>query len=411
MYNYHADIVWIVNVTLAGIILATIAVIFLCAIFKDYLWEKRSRILLNIKKNVYEMVLAGNKTSENVCQSFVAAITPQQFIDISTNRSLGVTFFNDAEQQFLRGCFGSPVETARLRKIALNYGNKWRRIEAILALGYARVNEALEVLKHSILSKDKDIAYFSMLSLGQIKTLESAGIFLDFLKKEPSLGSKIVSILENFPKEITEDVIKLTDYHDVLVRLWALKLLSKFPDRKYIRELEKLTHDASDEVRATACECLGNIGDKEAAPTLIGCLKDENWHVRQHAVLALASVSGDAALPKIISLISDGSWSVIDAVKDVMASHIEASLPYIERFLSGKDELAKKYSVMALQNSGYIVKLLTDLISGKNKDFAIRLLKGVIASREHYGLDAALTNLEPSTRAKALEELVRIEEK
>ena len=81
----------------------------------------------------------------------------------------------------------------------------------------------------------------------------------------------------------------------------------------------------------------------------------------------------------------------------------------IHRFLESENEIAKKYSVLALENSGYLGKLLKDAISADDNGFAIRLLKGVMRSRSHTGLDAALSNLDPVLRAKAIELLVKTE--
>ena len=407
MYSYHADIVWSVNAVLLGMLMVTSVVIFACVAVKDHLSQVRRRALVNIKKNVYEMVLADRKNSEAVCQSFTATITPKQFIDIATNRSIDAAFFNDSEQQFLKGCFVNPEEVARLEKIATTARNKWHRIEAILCLGYIQTQDAMDILKNSLSSKDNDISYFSMVSLGEIRKVESARILLSFLKKNTSAGYKIVSILQSFPKDICEDVISLMDYHDTVVRVWGVRLLSKFVTDKHITKLGKLTHDVSDEVRSAACDCLGDLGNEEANPTLLKCLKDDSWRVRRHAVLALSKVMGDAALPEVIKLINDASWAVVDAVRDVVTGHIKPALPYIERFLEGEDEIAKKYSVLALESSGYLGKLLNDLLSVDDKEPAIRLLKGVMISRSHAGLDAALNDLDPALRDKALELLVK----
>jgi hypothetical protein len=71
--------------------------------------------------------------------------------------------------------------------------------------------------------------------------------------------------------------------------------------------------------------------------------------VKIHAIAALEKVLGDRALPDVIGLINDASWSVVDAVKDVMTKHIKASLPYLEKFIAGKDYVPRKYSIMALK--------------------------------------------------------------
>lgn len=410
MYNYHTNIVWVINCVLLSMLIITSIAIVVSVIVNDYVWQRRRRRLIAIKNDVFEILLAGRKPSDAVCQPFASSITPQQFIDIATNRNIKAAFFNDSEQQFFKNCFINPEQIARLEKIARTSNSKWRRIEAILSLGYTQTDHAIGIIKDSILSKDKDMAYFSVISLGQIKTVESARILLNFLKKNPAESYKVVAILENFPKEISDDIINLIDYHDPVVRFWAAKLLSKFAPAHHIKKLEKLTMDHAEDVRAAACDCLGNIGSKEAKPTLIKRLKDDSWLVRSHAIIAVGKVLGDEAVPQVIGFINDASWLVVEAVKGVMTDHIEASLPYIEQLLQGKDEIPKKYSVMALQDSGYLSKLLYDAVSGNNKDMAIRLLKGIVRSKVHTGLDAAVGSLDPARRAKAIELLVSIGE-
>ena len=408
MYNYRVDIIWAIDAALLGVVALTSLVIALTAALKNYLWRKRRQGLLAIKKDVYEFVLSHKRDPSAVCPAFVDNVTPQQFIDIRTNRRLDAAFFNDSEQELLKNCFVKPDDLAKLEDTALRSGNKWRKIEAILCLGYTQVKPAIDVLKKTILSKDRDASYFSIISLGQIKTVQAAAVLLNFLKKDPSNSCKIVSVLETFPKDIADDVFKLTDYHDPLVKYWALTLLSKFASHDHIRKLEKLTEDIVPEIRAAACDCLGNTGSAEAKSALVRRLKDENWLVRSRAVSSLGKIMKDAAISEVAALINDPSWVVLDSVKMVMASRIEASLPYIEKYLSGDYEIAKKYSVLALQDSGYMDKLLKEAVSGKSH--AIRLLKSVIKSKFHSGLDAALGSLEPAMREKALEALMKTEE-
>lgn len=408
MYNYYADIVWIVDWTLLGILILTSIVIILCLIVKDYLWRRRRDNLQSLKKDVYGMVLSGQETSAAVCKPFLASVNPQQFIDIETNRNIGDAFFNDSEKEFFKGCFVGQEQIARFENIAKGSRNKWLKIEAMLCLGYLQTDHAVDILKDLLFSNDKDIAYFAIVSLGQIKTLQSAKALLGFLQKDPSKSYKIASVMNGFPKEIAEQLVKLSDYHDPIVRAWAVTLLSKFVSKDYFKMLEKLARDASAEVRAAACDCLGNIGSKEPQEVILKCLKDDSWLVRSHAILALEKAMKDAAVPHVIDFINDASWSVVDAVKHVMINHITASLPYIERFLFSDNEVAKKYSVYALQDSGYMTKLLNNAVSGPDKELSINLIKGILGSRVHFGLDFALKNLEPGARAKVLDIMAKI---
>ncbi|MDD5679881.1 MAG: HEAT repeat domain-containing protein [Candidatus Omnitrophica bacterium] len=407
MYNYQFELVRTIDIALLGVMVLVSLAIAVSVFIQNHLWNRRVNRLLDIKMYIYPLVLAGKNPAGAADTPFIMRITPQQFLDIEMNRARDVVSFNDAERNFIRSCFISPQRIARLEKSALRSSDKVCRAEAILCLGHAGVKSATGVLKKLLLSKDKDITYFSIIALSQIKTTSSAKALLDFLRKTPPSSHKIISILEDFPPDIVSDVITLVDDPDPRVRVWGMKLLSRFPAERYIKKIEKFTNDKNTEVRAYACECLGNISHKESKETLLECLKDESWLVRMHAVKALSKALGDEAIPAIMPFINDASWSVNSAVRDAMAEHIKASMPYIERFLTGKDVIAQKYSLEVLRDTGYIANILKDAVSGNDKEKACanHLLEAMIKIKAYFGLEAGIDNLDKDTRAKVLEML------
>lgn len=419
MYNYHAGLAWRIDIALLGLLLFLYVSTIFYAALKSYFENLRTRGLLNIKKNIYELVLAKKTPAEDVCLPIVTGSTVQQFVDVATNRIRDVVFFNDSEQKLFRECFATPEKLHRLGKVAKRLWGKWRRIEAIISLGYSGDPFVLPILEKTISDRDRDIAYFSMVALGQIKTIGAAKILLEFLKKRPFARYKVASILEGFPASITDEVIKLTEDSDPSLRFWAIKLTPTpknlvwgFMPERHMKRIEGLTTDESDDVRAAACECLGNLGRKDAMPALSKCLNDEVWYVRMHAVRALSKVLGKESIPHVITLIGDNSLYVIDSVKAVMSEHIEESLPFIEKFLYGKDDMAKKASIEALDTSGYITKVLRNVISQDDKERlrAIHLLEGMIRSHAHSGLETAMADFTPEEREKILKVIKNLDE-
>jgi hypothetical protein len=69
------------------------------------MWNRRKKALLNIKKDVYELTLSGQVISGKVCMPFVTELTPQQFLDVTTNRNREAIFFNESEQKVFKSCF------------------------------------------------------------------------------------------------------------------------------------------------------------------------------------------------------------------------------------------------------------------------------------------------------------------
>lgn len=349
---------------------------------------------------MYGAALSGEKTVKSA-----SSATPRLFLDVITNRNRDLVFFNESEQKLFKDCFVNAKRLAQLERIAFKSRNKWLRIEAILSLGYAQDLSALNILNKTILDKDEDVAYFSIIALGQIKTVQSAEILIGFLEKNASLGFKIASILESFPPEIIRKLSPLLKSEFPLVRFWALKIITKFKPAELIKDIESLILDESAEVRAAACECLGAIGKREVKNSLSKCLKDDSWIVRVNALKAFSQILGKDCLPEAMKLINDGSLSVIDAVKDVVAANIEAALPYIEMFLSGEDGIAKRVSIEALEISNYIVEILKGVLSpdASRKTASLKLLEGMIKSGARFSLEAASNNFEPDSRNRLLE--------
>jgi HEAT repeat protein len=405
MHNYHTDLIFCIDLALAAVIIALTLETIISAVIRERRFKGRSEKLFNIKQNVYELAVSGKKVSGKVCLPEISELTPQQFIDVETNRNREAVFFNEEEQKILRACFSAPEKIALIEKIALNPWNKWRRIEAILSLGHAHADTSLEVLKKTVNSRDNDVAYFSVISLGQIHNLESAKVLLKFLKTRRLFQHSIFSVLEVFPVSIADKVIELTQDKNAQVRTWALELLSRLKPKHYQKQVEKLISDRSEEVRAAACDCLGQIGSEESGALIVKCLHDDFWLVRVHAVNALSKILGKNCLQEIISCINDPSLSVIDSIKGVLVEHVESAIPYLDGFLNGKDEVAKRVSIEVLEISGYTKKLLENLSSDNQeiKNRAKRLLEGLILSHAHFGIEGALGGFNPEKREEIIQ--------
>ena len=352
MLNYHTDIFFKIDIILLGLYLISSAALILYIIVRDHRSEKRAQKLLEIKHSLSKLFLSGKNINTATCPLSAGITTPAEFLDVETNRQKHAVFFNESEQQLFKECVISPDKLKTFESIAKKQTNKWLRIEAITALGYAKADSALDTLEQLLYSKDADISYFSTLAIGQISTMRSAGILMAFLKNNPSARRKTASILESMSPDITDEAIKFADDPDPEIRLWAVKLLSKSVSRQYINKVEELTEDTSPEVRATACESLAKLHDKDSKKLLIARLKDENWHVRAQAVIAMSEIFHEEAIPEIMGLINDGSISVLNSVKKVLADNIKAALPYMDKVFSGTDELAKKICIEAMESAG-----------------------------------------------------------
>ena len=407
MYNYHPDIIWKIDAVLLALSLFIVILILLSEAISRNVWNKRSKALLNIKEHVYEMVLAGKTFDKKEFTKLLSTISPQQFIDITTNRNRELIFFNSAEQELFKKYFISDKNILRLKKLAEKGRDKWLRIEAIMSLGYAGVSDSINIMKKALLGKDEDLSYFSMVALGQIKTIESAKALLEFVKINKDIRYKLISILENFPVIVSDEAVKLTHDSDPSVRSWAVLMLSKFKKEQHINRIKELADDESSEVRASVCEYLGRSGKRDAAGVLEKLLKDDVWTVREAAVLALSELIGKESVPILVPLMGDGSISVIASVKNVFADHIEESLPYITKLLESSDEMAKKMALEALEESGYMSKLLNMILKGADSEVkkAIELLRGIIRSGGYVVIEWSLRTFSDKIQSEILQKI------
>lgn len=412
MHNYYTDQVIIIDIILFALSVFLSLLIILYIFLRNRAEKKYRHRLWEIKKNVYALAVSGAKLSGKTYPPFASNVMPRDLLDVEMNRARDSVFFNAAEQEIFRECFAMPDKIKRVESAALRGRDKWQRIEAILCLGYLGDKSALNIFKKTVFDKDEDVSYFTLMALGQVKTVDSARVLVDFFKKKRTARYKVVSVLEKFPSEITEEVMPLAKEKDPDVRFWALKLLARLGCRRRIKDIEKLTRDPVDKVRAAACECLGESGEKESASYIESCLADDSWLVRASAVKALSDLLKGASIERVMPLINDASLSVIKSVKNAMVANMESALPYLKNILQGQDELAKKVSIETLGISGYMGRLLRDLLGSDDarKKESRAVLEGIVHSHIHDGLVGAISTFQSSERQKILDEIRGIDE-
>lgn len=416
MYNYYFDLVWKIDIALLVFVLLLVVFILSYMATRGYLYKRRIKKLWAIKENVYSLLAAEIKErlvakSISARETFLTKnISAEIFLDVTINRERDAVFFNHDEQDLFKKYYISKENIDSLQKAARKSLNKWRRIEAMLALGYARIDSSLEILKANLFKKDEDVSYFAALALCQIRNLDSAAALLKFFKERPVYRYKIASFLVQFPEEISSEIVKLIQEKDPDLRVWALRILEDLGSSSCPEAITQLLKDESAEVRAAACECLGRLGNKDAGEVLERCLTDDNWLVRAAAVEALDNLLGKACVPLVIKLLKDNSWRVIDSVKKVLIKHIDTAIRYLEKIFKEEDMLAKRIAMEVIETSGYLEKLYTDLLTwGLKKEKSFAILKGMIQAGASNGLDLAPYGFTADKNRQIIEVLKKID--
>src|SRR3989338_3952196 len=251
------DLVWLADEILLAFAILSSLFIIIYALVKRILSTRHDRTVARNTKNIQDIMLKGPSVNREDWLALIDGFTINDFFEIVKSKE-ALAFKKNSDR--FKDCLYESGKLTKIEDIAKKSLMKWKRVTAIITLGYINAPSSLAILEKTILDKDEDISYYSMLSLGQIKNNVSAKILLDFLEKRVYSGYKIVSVLENFPSTIVDEVIKKTGSNDPITRFWAIKLLTKFKPKEYMKKIEEFTRDKSPDVRAAACEFLGELG-------------------------------------------------------------------------------------------------------------------------------------------------------
>ncbi|MFH1690975.1 MAG: HEAT repeat domain-containing protein [Candidatus Omnitrophota bacterium] len=401
-YAYFTHLIWTIDKTIFVIAVSLAIFIFFYAFIRTYSFNTTEQHLARIKKKIQVLSLGGKDILLKTSPIILLKASPSQIFNIikEDGKVMPEQFREELQESII-----SSSQFKRVRRIAQRSSNIWKRIEAIYILSLISPDTALEILKKTIKSKNADMRYFSLLALGEIKNNESAKLLLENLNNPFFSRHKILSLLERFPDDITEEVIKKIDDPNPAVRSWCIKLLSLFTKKQYFEKIKLLTLDSAAEVRATAAECLGEYGNPDAREPLLRCLSDDAWFVKMQAARSLNKIFGKEYLNEISRLLITREWFLKETVKDILLQHFDDALPLIEQFIQSDDEDLRHDCVEILENANYITVLFANLLHNASISSVsqLRLLKAIVKIHAHLGIENALNTFGKSESEKILE--------
>lgn len=301
-------------------ILCTLAAAFslfiiLYAATRKFGLNRRGRKLAVIEKNLRELAEKRPGDVKDVCPRIIGTANENEILNILYDKN---AIFPEGRGSELRQCLVDSGKLAMLEGIASDPGDKWRRIQAIIAIGYAAGPKAAAILAQGVDDPDEDVAYFSMVAAAHIKTAEANKVVLRCLQKGRIDGHRVISLLETLPPEMAEEAVALTYDPRVSVRFWVVKLLGRINSQGSIPRIIELVDDESAEVRAAACEALGALRAVTAIEAIKGRLKDTAWYVRMRAANVLCRLMGNTCVPELTPLLDDEFWLVRERVREAL---------------------------------------------------------------------------------------------
>jgi HEAT repeat protein len=393
-----ASLIWAVNYCIAGLVIVLSLAVFFFAGWRQSLIRRHETRVRRVMRRLAILSLQGEGALRQSCPAVVRGVSAAEFLMLSRERE---SLAGPEHGEQIRECLNEVSAGRSLEKDAARRRPKWRRIEALVSLGYSQSPKAQELLSLAVHDRDPEVAYYAMFSLAQLKTPEAAALLLECLHLRLAGGGKIASFLEGFPEQVLDEVLRASESTDPYVRFWAVRLMRRFPSARCLDTLLRLSGDVSADVRAAVCESLAALKDPSVMETLRPRMYDVAWFVRMHAIRAAFALGGEAVLPEVIGHMRDEHWMVRQAVKEVMVALPEASLPQVESLLDA-EPFACRECVQILEDTGWIRKALLAAADPEAPGKWKELLRHVGKTGEgRFHIERVLRSLDPHVQPKA----------
>ena len=248
----------------------------------------------------------------------------------------------------------------------LRQKSKWHRVSAAGVLGLLGSIDSLDALEKALADPDPEVAYAAAQALASYSSPRAYDALLDALVGQAIPPARVAGLLDSFRCPTARERIESRAVSDdPAMRYWAAYLLGRLADPRSAPVIERLTRDASADVRANAAEALASFPDERA---LCRLLADESWVVRSHAAKVVGIASRTSLAPRLAELLGDGSWWVRQNATLALASLGAASVPALLLQLHSLDHFARNKAAEALVRGGYVSEQLRQLDGHGERD-------------------------------------------
>ncbi|MGH7476169.1 MAG: HEAT repeat domain-containing protein [Longimicrobiales bacterium] len=237
----------------------------------------------------------------------------------------------------------------------LRQGAKWRRVHALLQIGWLGADQALPAVYASLADPDDDVAWAATRILTRFDHPVAYCVLLELLEDDRFPASRIATLLER--AQYRDRVGRLTQRSrsaEARTRFWVAHLLGQLGDPRALGALARLCRDAEPNVRANAAEAVGTLGSERGVRILLARLDDPEWFVRAHAARALGDLRAASALPALLPLLRDAHWWVRQNTAEALVRIGPPAMPLLERMLHDADRFARNKAAEVLTRGGYL---------------------------------------------------------
>ncbi|MBI3892611.1 MAG: HEAT repeat domain-containing protein [Candidatus Wallbacteria bacterium] len=250
-------------------------------------------------------------------------------------------------------------------------GRSWRRRQ-VAAKTIRRIGPgAIDILVKALNRQDKNLQYWVLQLLGELKVRSAAPHVVPFLgcKDTDLLRAAIRAAGELGDRDAVPHLIPSLGHADENVRFEAVRAMSRFGDYS-VKQLADLLASDQRVLRLSASMSLAAIGDTTLRAVLEK-LSSESQELRYWAVRALEKFDNPAIVPLLVNLLDDEEFDVQVAAATALANFQlpgEVAQDLIAR-LSVENWRVRKAIAEALQVQTHLpVRMLVDALGSPSED-------------------------------------------
>jgi HEAT repeat protein len=316
----------------------------------------------------------------------------------------------------------APEDEARLRAALREEGaaarlleragsrRRWRRVEAILHLGWLAPPEAVDALAARLHDGDEETARAAARALAGYRERAAYDALLAALAGGRRPRSRMAAVLERSRVRDPLPSLEAAAAHpEGPVRFWAAYLLGRTGLPGAFPALARLAVDPDPNVRANATEALGGLRHPDAVPLVRARLRDDVWYVRSHAAKAAGALRDPRLLGGVAALFRDPHWWVRQNAMLALERFGQGAVPRLAEALDDPDRFARNTAVEALGRLGAVAEQV-ERLGGTGPD--ARAARGfLLAFGRAEGvraLEDALATAAPRAQERLVEVLAEV---
>ena len=251
----------------------------------------------------------------------------------------------------------------------LRRGNHWQKMQSAALLGRAGARVAVPALLVLLRDPSAELRHVAAHALAGIGDPRAASALLQCaVEPSPLLHSAVWLHAVVGCRTPKASLVALLHDQRAQVRGLAARALSELPEPATFDQVQELTFDPNEEVRAQMARILARTADPRAAPLLVALARDSVWFVRLRALAAVGELNRPECLDAVLHGTRDSHFQVRETAALTLGRLAAKPLPVLRYLVNAGDRYALEAYLSLLGRSGLLWRTIALLRSAQAEE-------------------------------------------